>query len=266
MGTRRERTVLAAVAAVAAALVALLAPSAGMAAAPLPVGQADGVRVERQRGAIVIVFTKRAAPLYRRIAGKRIVVDCVGLPKTIEGVQQTSGGETAMWAPKRRRPLRPGEGSRNLDYCSVSLAARKIVRGDTTTHYARELIVSIPITQAGAVRLDERVKAWMLLTLASFADGPSPGQEGYLTAAELLQKTGGSLRLTPLWRRPARIVALASPGDTPPIGVIGYYSDGDRHVATVVVSASGRRLFLELAPDDVLHTNVADYVFGGDAL
>lgn len=260
MGTRRERTVLAAV---AASLVSLLGPSTGMAADPLPVGQADGVRVERQRGAIVIVFTKRAAPLYRRIAGKRIVVDCVGLPKTIDGVRQTSGGETAMRAPKRRRPLRPGEGSRNLDYCSVSLAARKVVRGDTTTHYAREPIVSIPITQAGAVRLDERAKALMLWALATFADERMrPGQEGFLTAVELVQQTGGSLWPTPLWRRPPTVVALAAPGDTPSPGAVGYYSDGDRHLAAVVVSASGRRLFLELAADDVLHTNVADYVFG----
>ena len=49
---------------------------------------------------------------------------------------------------------------------------------------------------------------------------------------------------------------LASPADTPPPGRIGYYSDGALHVAVVIVSGSGRRLFIELEPDDVLHTNV----------
>jgi hypothetical protein len=247
-------------AAVTTSLVSLLGPSVGVAADPLPVGQADGVRVERQQDAIVIVFTKRAAPLYRRIAGKRIVVDCVRMPKTIDGVRQTSGGETAMWAPRRRRPLRPGEGSRNLDYCSVSLAARKVVRGDTTTHYARKPIVAVAITQAGAVHLDESAKASMLQALHMYAGARRrSGETGYLTAPELLQQTGGYLWRSPYWRNRPRIVALASPDDTPPPGALGFYSDGDRHVAAVIVSASGRRLFLELAPDEVLHTNVAEY-------
>ena len=38
-------------------------------------------------------------------------------------------------------------------------------------------------------------------------------------------------------------------------GRIGYYSDGALHVAVVIVSGSGRRLFIE-HENDVLHTNV----------
>jgi hypothetical protein len=64
-------------------------------------------------------------------------------------------------------------------------------------------------------------------------------------------------------RRP--LVALTSALDTPPPGDIGYYSDGGEHVAAVIVSASGRRLFLELDADDVVRTNVPEHVFGNDA-
>lgn len=208
----------------AVALAVLLAPSTGMAADPLPVGQADGVRVERQRGAVVLLFGERAADLYRRIAGRRIVVECRGLPKGPDGAGRSSGGETRMTAPRRRRPLRPGEGSRGLDYCRVWLGARKVVRGDATTHYPRQLIVSVPLTQLGAVHVDESVKALMLQVVLGFASGGRPERDGYMTAAELLETTGGSLWRTPFWRRPPRIVALASPAG-------------------------------------VLHTNVAEYVF-----
>jgi hypothetical protein len=61
---------------------------------------------------------------------------------------------------------------------------------------------------------------------------------------------------------PLPIVALASPADTPPPGSVGYYSDGARHAAAVVLSAAGRRLFVEVDADDVLRTNVAMYLGG----
>jgi hypothetical protein len=57
-------------------------------------------------------------------------------------------------------------------------------------------------------------------------------------------------------------VALGAPSDTPPAGAVGYYSDGAQHAAAVVLSASGKRLFLE-QNGDVLHMNIAKYIFGG---
>ena len=58
-----------------------------------------------------------------------------------------------------------------------------------------------------------------------------------------------------------RVVELAAPGDSPPAGKVGYYSDGQEHIATVIISASGRRLFIEAAADDVFSTNVLEYLF-----
>lgn len=58
------------------------------------------------------------------------------------------------------------------------------------------------------------------------------------------------------------ISALAAPGDTPPAGVVGYYSDGRRHMAVSTPAATGRRLFAEIVlGDDVLHTNVGKHLF-----
>jgi hypothetical protein len=48
---------------VAAALVLLLVPSSGVAQMQLPVDEADGVRVVREKGGIVVFFTARAAKL-----------------------------------------------------------------------------------------------------------------------------------------------------------------------------------------------------------
>jgi hypothetical protein len=236
---------------VVAVLLVLAAPSAGAAGAQLPVGEADGVRIVRERGAIVVVFTSRAARLYRRIAGKRVSVLCTEFVE--RGVH--SGG-APLRAPKRRRPLRTGDLTRGMDYCRVWLAARTIRRNGERLRRPRELIVSIPLTQRGAVFLDEQTKALdlqsVLLVAGLLADRPNP--DTWPTAAELLQSGSGRA-----FRR--RLVALAESTDTPPEGVIGYYSDGQQHVAAVAVSASGRRLFVEWEAD-VLHTNVANYIYG----
>jgi hypothetical protein len=57
------------------------------------------------------------------------------------------------------------------------------------------------------------------------------------------------------------LVELAGPGDSPPSGRYGYYSDGHEQIAVVALSASGRRLFIERSAGDVLSTNVAGYLF-----
>jgi len=53
---------------------------AASAQAQLPVGEADGVRVFRERGAIVVKFTPRAEKLRKRVAGRLVSVLCRDLP------------------------------------------------------------------------------------------------------------------------------------------------------------------------------------------
>ena len=162
-----------------AALIVLVAvalvPSA--AAAQLPVGEADGVRIVRERGAIVVVFTQRAERLWRRVAGRVVSVHCWerGEPDE-DGFLSVSGGGSSLRAPKRGRRLDTGDHTRGMDYCRVWRAPRWVRRGRERVRLGRRLIVSIPLTQKGAVYLDEQSKARLLqrlLLVASLLGGTS---------------------------------------------------------------------------------------------
>jgi hypothetical protein len=245
--------------AMVAALLLVLAPSAGAATVQLPVGEAQGVRIVREHGAIVVVFTPRAARLWRRVAGKRVSVFCEERSGPDEdGFITVSEGGATFRAPRRGRRLRTGDLTRGMDICRVWLEARTLRRNGVRRRYGRELIVAIPLTQAGAVRLDERARTHALFTLLEIA-ARRGNADGYLTSADLVA-------LVPALPRPVRlsVVALPTPADTPPAGSIGYYSDGAQHAAAVVVSATGRRLFLEYDVDRVIRSNVVEYLFGDD--
>jgi hypothetical protein len=245
--------------AMVAALLLVLAPSAGAATVQLPVGEAQGVRIVREHGAIVVVFTPRAARLWRRVAGKRVSVFCEERSGPDEdGFITVSEGGATFRAPRRGRRLRTGDLTRGMDICRVWLEARTLRRNGVRRRYGRELIVAIPLTQAGAVRLDERARTHALFTLLEIA-ARRGNADGYLTSADLVA-------LVPALPRPVRlsVVALPTPADTPPAGSIGYYSDGAQHAAAVVVSAAGRRLFLEYDADRVIRSNVVEYLFGDD--
>lgn len=238
----------AAAASAAAALLLCTVASASAGAARLPVGEADGVRIERDGGAAVVYFTKSAAPLYKRIAGKRVEFECTREPAGDKlGPAVGSSGSTQVRAPKSRAPLRTGMRLRGEDYCRIWLAARE---GD-----ARRLVVSVPLTQKGAVELDERERATaivlVLATAGQEADKRSPS--AYPAPAALVEA------LVRMGVPRSAIVALDSATASPPAGAVGYWSDGARSLAVVALSASGRRLFVELGPDDLVRTNVAQY-------
>jgi hypothetical protein len=234
--------------AITAVLLALVVPSTAAAAqTPLPVGEANGVRIVREQGALVVVFTQRAERLRRRVAGKLVTMVCT---EFMEG--GIAEGEYRLRVPRRGQRINTGDLTRGIDYCSIYRTARTVRRDGERHRIRRGLVVSIPLTQTGAVHLDERAKTRTLFVLLAIADViGQKGNSGYPTAAELFEAVSG-LRPRPA-RRP--VVALESPADTPESGAVGYYSDGNQHVAAVIVSKSGRRLFLELE-GDVLHTNV----------
>jgi hypothetical protein len=100
----------------------------------------------------------------------------------------------------------------------------------------------IPLTQKGAVFEDEALFAGDLVSIAGLADSLSSAGH-FPTADQVVAKAGGS------------VVALAAPTDTPPAGKYGVYSDANLHLATVVLSSAGRRLFFEVSGDTV-STNV----------
>ena len=237
----------------AALLLALGVPAAAQ--TPLPVGEAEGVRLVRERGELVVVFTQRAERLRKRVAGRRIDVYCTQLFD-----DSTGSGNTPLRAPERGRSIPTGDGSRGWDYCRLWLEARTVRRDGRRRRVDRKLVVSVPLTQEGAVFLDGQEHAFLLLstlTIAEFA-ADDRGRNGFLAPAELIavvtaKGTGGV----------SAVVALASPSDTPPPDAIGYYSDGAKHAATVTLSTLGKRLFFEVN-GDVLHTNITQYARGLD--
>jgi hypothetical protein len=223
-------------------------PSAAAAQVELPVGEAEGVRIVRERGAIVVVFTSHAKKLWRRVAGRPVSVLCTEFLD-----DGTAGGGATMRAPKRGRKIRTGDLTRGMDYCRVWLAKRTYRRDGGSVTRGRELVVSVPLTQRGAVYLDEEKNVRLMMSVLLFAglDAEDRGQTTRPTAEQLLSRRPRIGRL---------VFALSGPADTPPAGKVGYWSDGMQHLAVVTVSALGRRLFWE-GEGDVLHTNVAGYVY-----
>ena len=229
------------------ALLVVAAPA--RAATPLPVGESHGVRAYRVHGAIVVRFTERAAQLYRRIAGKRVTITCTELPEDRNTVGIVGVGAAARRSVPRSGAARSAPATRPAAPTTAACGSRgaRCRRNGERRRLPRQLIASVSLTQDGAVYLDEQEKALALFGLLLYAGEQGDGS-AYPSTAALLQAihdADGS----------RRIVALASPADTPAPGRIGYYSDGALHVAVVIVSGSGRRLFIEYE-NDVLHTNV----------
>ena len=230
--------------------VALLAvPSAAAAAqTPLPVGAAEGVRIVRPGGEIVVVFTPAAERHWRTVAGRRVSVYCTRFAS-----DGTFGGGATLRAPKRGRRIRTGDMTPRQDYCRVWLEERSFRRNGRRVTRSRDLVVSIPLTQRGAVYLDEEKSVQLMMSIYTFAEleAQDRGQTTAPTAEQLLS-----------WRPRLGVLLhpLAGPDDTPPAGKVGYWSDGAHHAAAVTLSTQGRRLFWE-GEGDVLHTNVAGYVY-----
>jgi hypothetical protein len=231
-----------------AAAVLLVVPVSAQ--AQLPVGEADGVRVVRnpERG-IVVIFTADAAKLYRKIAGKKVLVSCTSILDDGQNI-----GTNTLRAPRRRGRLVTGDLTRGIDFCRVWLAPRKGRLRGHPVRLGRELIVSVPLTQVGAVFIDEESKAIEMLQLGVVAGFVQERLKlsGYPTFEQLVGEIPRLGRV---------LVKLPAPADTPPAGKVGYFSDGAEHMATVAVSALGRRLFIEVAADDVFSTNVLGYIF-----
>jgi hypothetical protein len=227
----------------AVAAVLLAVPSAGFAQTQLPVGEAHGVKVVREHKAIVIVLSPK---LQKRYAGKLLVVSCTTLLK--DGANLGSEG---VRVPVHGRKLRTGDTTGKIDFCRVLLPRH---RGRS-----KHVLVSVPLTQKGAVFIDEETKTIRMLSVLAIASILTEDKEanGVPTYDELIQAIPKRARAA----FAAKLVALATPADAPPVGKVGYYGDGEQQVTVATVSALGRRLFIAYGPDDVFSTNVLGYIF-----
>jgi hypothetical protein len=213
-----------------AAVLALIPVAGASAQAPQP-GSSDGVKAVTRHGKVTFVFTSKK--LWKRIAGRQVAVECDETPTTTPGEAALQGTAKVFKAPKSGMKLGPGIHAGKYDLCFISVARKN---GDSVT------LVDIPLTQQGAVFEDERLFARDLLGIVGIADSLAQGGR-FPPAASVVAKAGGS------------VVALAAATDTPPAGKYGFYSDGNQHIAAVVLSSAGRRLFFEISGDTV-STNV----------
>jgi len=233
-----------------ATTLALLAPAGAGAQAPadLPLGEAHGVRLVRDQGAITLIFSQRASKLRKRFNSSYAWMECTKLGE----VFSTSSGGNLDVPPTGRR-FSTGIRASHVDFCDFFLRAHTVKRNGDRIHLGRRELLSIPLTQKGAVYVDERTRAAKMFAVLALASVMKVDLPGYPTAAQLFKKVPKLAKV---------VVELAAPVDRPPANRIGYYSDGLEHVAAVTLSASNKRLFLELSAGDVLTTNVAAYLGG----
>lgn len=230
---------------------ALLLPSAAHAQGEtdLPVGSAHGVRLVEERGGFVLIFSHRSAKLRERINSRYAWIACTSLGEVFSSV-----GSGNLDVSGHGRRVATGFSVDHADFCRFFLRAHTVKRHGGRHHVSRRELFSIPLTQAGAVYLDEESKTGdmhLISLLASFAKD-SRKLDGYPSYAVLVREYPKLAKV---------VVQLSAPGDTPPPKRIGYYSDGREHLALVILSASGKRLFIEVSAGDVLSTNVAAYLF-----
>jgi hypothetical protein len=236
---------------VAGLTLALLVPSAASAQTPdLPVGEARGVRLVEDRGRLVLIFGPRSANLRERINSRYAWISCTHMGELFSSV---GGGNLDV--PRHGRRVPTGFGIQDSDFCRFSLRSHTVRRDGNRRRVPRRVLFSIPLTQAGAVYLDEEAKTDRMRPIGAIASVVENELRlsGHPTYAQLVEEYPELAKL---------VVALSAPDETPPPKRIGYYSDGQEHIALAILSASGKRLFIEHSAGDVLSTNVAAHVFG----
>jgi hypothetical protein len=182
---------------------------------------------------LVLTFDDTAAALYRRIAGRWLMVNCVRFDRHPRGFEVNAGGGSMQRAPRRQRPI-PVVFNRRYDVCTVRVPPGR----------RPSFVTRIPLTALGAERLDERNTAVIVVAAVRLlADPERP------SAATVAAQLHG--------------VALASPAEVPPPGLLGIYSDGAEHVYAAQLDRSGDLLFVDLE-GDVTRTNVLGYLLGED--
>ena len=141
---------------------------AGAAAAELPVGHAKGVSVKVGRHGVTFRFAKKldvnvAALLRLR---RHVELSCTRLgPLRIDGGRTSSRESERVPVPKRLTRLRLSARGQHPSFCTIRLASTGLA------------IVHIPVTQDGAVYVDERHTLFEIrnavFTAADDAQGPS---------------------------------------------------------------------------------------------
>ena len=220
----------------------------GAAAAELPVGHAKGVSVQVGRHGVTFRFAKTldvtvAALLRLR---RRVELSCTRLgPLRIDGGRTSSRESERVPVPKRPRRLRLAAAGQHPSFCTIRVVSTGLA------------IVHIPVTQDGAVYVDERHTLFEIRNAVFTAadDAEEAGSGAFEPADRFVERYGSG----------GEMVALATPDAAPPAGTIGIFSDGAHHFEAVALSTLGRRLFYDI-DGDVLTTNGTPYLTDPDGV
>jgi hypothetical protein len=200
-----------------------------------PVGPTDGVHAHFAGHRLTVRFTGRSAAAFRAIAGRRVAVLCFRRPApslfTGPGAQP-SGASAHVRVPRHGGTLTVSL-SRAGDLCSIVDAGTSVVFAPATT-FGRAWFADLRAFS----RLDEvpdRLTA--------------PGGATYLTSAAL---AAGH----------PKVMVMATPGATVPVGRVGVWSDGGPHAAVAVTSSSGRRYVMADEGDGTIRTNIYSDLVG----
>jgi hypothetical protein len=182
------------------------------------------------------------------VTGRRVELRCTWLqPARLDGLRPSDAWNRRLRAPRHLHVLRLGHHEPNRpSFCSI-WQIDPVYRS----------LVDVPITEDGAIYLDER-HTFFALTFAAddaSADAKEAGTTTFPTTEQMVDGYSHSNSGT--------AVALASPDATPPPGKLGIFSDGVHHFEAVKLTTLGRRLFYDLN-DGVLSTNGQAYLYAGE--
>ena len=233
---------------VASLVSAWLAPVGAARAAELPVEHAKAVSVKAGSRGVIFRFSKKldltVAALVR--PGRNIEIGCTRLsPAKLDGSRGSYGYSKRVRVREHRPPLRLAFPGKRPSFCTLHLVSTGID------------IVDIPVTQDGAVYVDERHTLHVLRNAVfSAADNAQTARSPTFETADSFVGKYGSY---------GEMVVLPAPDATPPPGPIGIYSDGAHHFAAVGVTALGRRMFYDVN-GEVMTTNGTTYLNDPDGV
>jgi hypothetical protein len=162
----------------------------------------------------------------------------------LNGTRTSSRVTERVQLPERLTRLRlPTGTAAHPSFCTMRLVSTRLD------------IVDIPVTQDGAVYVDERHTLFGIRNAAFTAAGDAKDAHSttFEPADQFVDKYGSD----------GDMIVLATADATPPAGTIGIFSDGDRHFEAVALTTLGRRMFYDIN-GDVLTTNGTPYLTDPD--
>jgi hypothetical protein len=201
--------------------------------AETPVAPADGVHAVRRGRTLTVRFAGRAAPAFRAVAGRRVLIACATRP-ALTPFPRSFGvrGWHRAWTRV------PAHGGRVTFTFARAVAADACLLADQGT------VVAVPAPTAAGREWIQDLTALVLLTDADTDHLVAPGATTYRTTADAVAHSRKGM------------VAMPGPGSAAPTGRVGLWTDGAHRAGMATRSLSGRRYVVEDQGDGVLGTNV----------